>query len=51
MRFWYLYIAYERKPPINEHADNSSGARGLRLHLHPYFVYLSSEGAGEVSTG
>ena len=41
----------ERKPPINTHADNSRGARGLRLHLHPYFVSVSIKGAGEVSTG
>ena len=32
-------------------ADISSGARGLKLglklHLHPYFVYASSEGSGD----
>ena len=36
---------------IKAHVDESSGARGLNfnssLHLHPYFVYASSEGSGE----
>ena len=38
-------------PLINVHADVSSGARylqfGLTLHLQLYFMYASSEGAGE----
>ena len=37
--------------PLNACADVSRGARGLKfglcLHLHPYFVYTSSEGSGE----
>ena len=38
-------LLYEQKPPLNAHAEEPSGARGLkfglRLHLHPYFVYAS----------
>ena len=40
-----------QKPPLNAHSDVSSRARGLNfglsLHLHPYFVYASSEDSGE----
>ena len=38
-------------PLINAHADATREARGLKfglsLHLHPYFVYASTEGSGE----
>ena len=44
-------IAYAQTPQLNAHAEVFSGARGLNfglsLHLHPYFVYASSEGSGE----
>ena len=37
-------------PLIKAHAEVSSEARGLNfclsLHLHPYFMYASSEGSG-----
>ena len=46
-----VLIAYALKTPLNDHVDISSGARGLNLdtrsHLHPYFVYASSESSGE----
>ena len=36
---------------LNAHTDLSSGARGISfgpsLHLHPYDVYMGSEGSGE----
>ena len=41
------------KSLINSHADVLSGARGLNfglilyVHVHSYFVYMSSEGSGE----
>ena len=39
---------YAQKPTLNAYADVSSGPNfGLSLHLHPYFVYASSEGAGK----
>ena len=39
-------------PPLNSQADISRRARaalnlGLSLHLHPYFVYASSQDPGE----
>ena len=41
-----VLIAHAQKPRLNDHADISSGARGLNfglsLHLHPEFVYASS---------
>ena len=44
-------IAYAQMPIINDHVDVSSEARcltfGLSLHLHPHFLYASSEGSGE----
>ena len=44
---WYLSLT----PVINTHAGVSNGARslqfGLSLHLHPFFVYASSEDSGE----
>ena len=46
-----VLIAYVRESPLNADADKSSRARGLKfclsLHLHPYFVYTSSEASGE----
>ena len=46
-----VLIAYAQMLLINAHYVVSSNARGLnfgpRLHLHPYFVYASSEGSGE----
>ena len=45
------YIAYAQKSPLNAHIDVSDRARGLKfvpgLHLHPYFVYASSETSSE----
>ena len=38
-------------PPLNIHADVTSGAKGLdftlSLHPHPYIVRANSEGSGE----
>ena len=46
-----VLIPYAETSTLNTHADVSSGVRvlkfGLMLHLHPYFVYASSEGYGE----
>ena len=48
---WPYVVAYTQMPLINTHADISSNARdqnvGLRLHLHPYFVYASGECLGK----
>ena len=42
-----VLIAHAQKPRLNDHADISSGARGLNfglsLHPYPYLVYASSE--------
>ena len=42
-----LAIVYAQMPLINAHADVSNGERGLdfglSLHLHPFFVYVSSK--------
>ena len=39
--------------PLKDHTDVSRGTRGLNcslgLHLHPYFVYESREGSGEIA--
>ena len=44
-------ISYMQKPPLKAHADISSRAKSLNLsrslHLHPNFVYVSSEGSGK----
>ena len=46
-----VFIAYVHKPPINNHADKSSWARGLNFGLSLYqsqsFMYASNEGSGE----
>ena len=46
-----VLIAIAQKPPINVHADVLSETRGLKfglsLHLHPYNVYMITEGSGE----
>ena len=46
-----VLIAYAQIFHINDHSDISRVARGLNFglspHLHPYFVYTSSEGSGE----
>ena len=46
---WVVLIAYVQKPPLNLHADVSSGTRGLNfglnLYLHPYSVYASNKGS------
>ena len=46
-----VIIRHSQKPPLNNYADVSSGARSLsyalNLHLYPYFMYVSSEGSGE----
>ena len=43
-----VLITHAQKPPINTHADISRGAKGLNfglnLHLHPFFVYVGSNG-------
>ena len=45
-------MAYaQTQPSLNVHVDVSNVVRDLDLsldfHLHPYFVYVSNEGAGE----
>ena len=44
-------IAYAQMPLMNAHTDISSevgGSKfGLSLHIHPYFVYASSEDSAE----
>ena len=44
-------IAYALNYTLSAHADISSGYAilnyGFGLHLHPYFVYASSDGSGE----
>ena len=46
-----MLVAYVQKPQINAHTDVYWWATVLNfcpsLHLHPYFVYRSSEGSGE----
>ena len=48
---FFVFIAYALILLINVRADVSSEARGLNVclsfHLHPYFVYGSSEGSSE----
>ena len=43
--------AYTQMPLINNHVDVFSELRRLQfrldLHIHPYFVYESSEGSSE----
>ena len=43
--------AHAQTPPLNANAGVSSGIKvlncDLSLHLHPYFVYASSERSGE----
>ena len=45
--------AYAQKPLLNVNAGVSRETRGpsfsLGVHLHPYFVYASSESAGETA--
>ena len=44
-------IAYAQVNHLDTHADLPRGTiclkMSLGLHLHPYFVYASSEGSGE----
>ena len=46
-----VFFRYEQKPPLNAYAGVYRRARGLKfalsLHLHPFFVYISSKGSGE----
>ena len=42
-----ILIAYGQRPVINVHAEVCSG---VSLHLHPYFMYASSEGSGTDSS-
>ena len=46
-----VLIAHAQTSPLNSHAGESSRSRFLNcsliLHLHPYFVYASSEGSVE----
>ena len=48
-----VLITCTQKPPINPHAEISSGARilnfALSLHLHPYSLYTSSKGSGKAA--
>ena len=50
-----VHISYTQKPNLIAHAHVSSarGPRkltfGLRLHLHPYFLYVSRKGSGETA--
>ena len=45
-----MLSAYAQMPQINVNAELSSEVRclnfGLILHLHPYFVYASSDDSG-----
>ena len=49
-RFMVL-IAFAQEPLFDAHADIPSGAIGLifglNLHLHTYFLYVSSKGSVE----
>ena len=53
LAFIFEQPSYRQSPPLNAHADVSSGARslnfGVSLHLHANFVYMSSEGSGAES--
>ena len=46
-----VLITYSQIPLTNTHVDVSRGVRclifGPSLYLHPYFVYVSSEGSDE----
>ena len=44
----FLLITFEKNPPLKAHADISGLNIGLSLHQDPYFVYVSSEGSGEL---
>ena len=51
MRFWYLHVYHMRKAYFKAHVGVSSMARDLnfilKLHLHIYFVYVSSNVSGD----
>ena len=40
-------IVYAQKPLMIVHSDVCSSSFALSFHLHPWFVYSSSEGSGE----
>ena len=44
----FILITFEKNPPLKAHADISGLNTGLSLHQDPYFVYVSSEGSGEL---
>ena len=48
-----VLITYAHNPHVNTHSDVSNKATGLNfglsLHLHPYFVKVSSEGSGKTA--
>ena len=47
-----MFIAYAQKPSVNVHAGVSSGNmfnHYLGVYLHPYFVYASCDGYGEIA--
>ena len=41
------FIACAHLPLRNAHVDTKVLKFGLSLNLHPYFVYVNSEGSGE----
>ena len=43
-----ILITFEKNPPLKAHAGISGLNIGLSLHLHPYFIYVSNEGSGEL---
>ena len=51
IRFWLLSPIDAKMPPLNIHTAVSRKARGLNfgmsLHLHPFFVNVSSQGSGK----
>ena len=44
-RMGQILISHAQKPPLNPHADKGVRGFGLGLHIHPYFMYASSEGS------
>ena len=49
MRFWYYGICAKTsfKPPSSNIQQGKTSKFSLSLHLHPYFVYVCSDGFGE----
>ena len=40
-------ITYVQKPLLNAQAGIPRGAKSLKFHLHPNFVFVRIEGSGE----